>query len=105
MSSDLYLRPLGRITKPPGLINAAPDKVVRLSDREDVVFAALELIQRHGDGWSDRRVVSPEDVRALIAQPGPQGARCKALMARLSSPRGPVAGLTLDRPRIMGIVN
>jgi dihydropteroate synthase len=105
MSSDLYLRPLGRITRPPGLINAAPDKVVRLSDREDVVFAALELIQRHGDGWSDRRVVSPEDMRALIAQPGPQGARCKALMARLSAPRGPVAGLMLDRPRIMGIVN
>ena len=52
MSSDLYLRPLGRITRPPGLINAAPDKVVRLAEREDVVFAALELIQRHGDGWS-----------------------------------------------------
>jgi dihydropteroate synthase len=105
MSSDIYLRPLGRITKPPGLINAAPDKVVRLSDREDVVFAALELIQRHGDGWSDRRVVSPEDARALMAQPGPLGARCKTLMARLAAPRGPIAGLALDKPRIMGIVN
>ena len=105
MSSDIYLRPLGRITKPPGLINAAPEKVVRLADREDVVFAALELIQRHGDGWSDRRVVSPEDMRALTAQPGPPAARCKALMARLASPRGPIAGLALDKPRIMGIVN
>lgn len=105
MSSDIYLRPLGRITKPPGLINAAPDKVVRLSDLEDVVFAALEFIQRHGDGWSDRRVVSPEDARALMAQPGPLGAHCKALMARLALPRGPIAGLALDRPRIMGIVN
>jgi dihydropteroate synthase len=105
MSSDIYLRPLGRITKPPGLINAAPEKVVRLAEREDVVFAALELIQRHGDGWSDRRVVSPEDVRALMAQPGPLGARCKALMARLAAPRGPIAGLALDKPRIMGIVN
>jgi dihydropteroate synthase len=91
MSSDIYLRPLGRITKPPGLINAAPEKVVRLAEREDVVFAALELIQRHGDGWSDRRVVSPEDARAL--------------MARLAAPRGPIAGLALDKPRIMGIVN
>jgi dihydropteroate synthase len=105
MSSDIYLRPLGRITKPPGLINAAPEKVVRLAEREDVVFAALELIQRHGDGWSDRRVVSPEDARALMAQPGPLGARCKTLMARLAAPRGPIAGLALDKPRIMGIVN
>ncbi len=105
MSSDIYLRPLGRITKPPGLINAAPEKVVRLAEREDVVFAALELIQRHGDGWSDRRVVSPEDARALMAQPGPLGARCKVLMARLAAPRGPIAGLALDKPRIMGIVN
>src|SRR5688572_24947205 len=105
MSSDIYLRPLGRITKPPGLINAAPEKVVRLAEREDVVFAALELIQRHGDGWSDRRVVSPEDARALMAQPGPLGARCKTLMARLAAPRGPIAGLALDKPRIMGIIN
>ena len=105
MSSDIYLRPLGRVTKPPGLINAAPDKVLRISEREDVVFAALELIQRHGDGWSDRRVLSPEDARTLAAQAGPQGARCKSMLARLASPRGPVAGLMLDRPRIMGIVN
>jgi dihydropteroate synthase len=44
-------------------------------------------------------------MRALVAQPGPLAARCKALMARLAAPRGPIAGLTLDRPRIMGIVN
>ena len=105
MGGGVYLRPLGRVTRPPGHINAAPDKVLRLSGREDVVFSALELIQRHGEGWSDRRVLSFEEARGLSAQPGPLGQQCKATLARLATTRGPIAGLNLDRPRIMGIVN
>ena len=105
MSGGVYLRPLGRVTRPPGHINAAPDKVLRLSGREDVVFSALELIQRHGEGWSDRRVLSIEEARSFAAQPGSAGAQCKAILGRLATTRGPIAGLNLDRPRIMGIVN
>jgi dihydropteroate synthase len=105
MGGGVYLRPLGRVTRPPGHINAAPDKVLRLSGREDVVFSALELIQRHGEGWSDRRVLSFEEARSLAAQPSPLGQQCKATLARLATTRGPIAGLNLDRPRIMGIVN
>lgn len=102
---SVYLRPLGRVTRPPGRIHAAPDKVLRLSGREDVVFAALEVIQR-GEGWSDRRVLSLEDARAfLAAQSGPIAHRCKTILAHLASVRAPVAGLSLDRPRIMGVVN
>jgi len=105
MSGGVYLRPLGRVTRPPGHINAAPDKVVRLFARDDVVFCALELIQRHGEGWSDRRVLSLEDVRGFAAQAGSAGQQCKAILTRLAAARAPIAGLNLDRPRIMGIVN
>lgn len=105
MTGSIYLRPLGRVTRPPGRIHAAPDRVLRLSDREDVVFAALEVIQR-GEGWSDRRVLSIEDARAFLAgQSGQIAHRCKTILAHLASARAPVAGLNLDRPRIMGIVN
>lgn len=105
MSGGVYLRPLGRITRPPGQINAAPDKVLRLGAREDVVFSALELIQRHGEGWSDRRVVSLEEARGIAAQPSAIGQRCRTILSRLGAARGPVAGLGLERPRIMGIIN
>lgn len=105
MSGGTYLRPLGRITRPPGQINAAPDKVLRLFGREDVVFSALELIQRHGQAWTDRRVLSIAETHSLAMQSGPPGPQCKASLTRLSSPRRPIAGLSLDRPRIMGIVN
>jgi dihydropteroate synthase len=70
-----------------------------------VVFAALELIQR-GKGWSDRRVLPLEDVKAVLAeQPGPIAHRCKAVLAQLAAARAPIAGLSLERTRIMGIVN
>jgi dihydropteroate synthase len=104
-TEQIYLRPAGRITQPPGRINVAPDEVLRLFDRDDAVFAALEVIQR-GKGWSDRRLLAMEDARAfLAAQSGPISHRCKTIMDRLTSPRRPVAGLSFDRPRIMGVVN
>lgn len=105
MSGSVYLRPLGRVTSPPGRINAAPDRVLRLANRDDVVFAALEITQR-GPGWSDRRVLSLEDVAEFVAgQPAPVVRRCNSILKNLAAPRGVIAGLSLDRPRIMGIVN
>ena len=100
-----YLRPLGRLTRPPGLINAAPDRMVRIGGRADTVFSAFELIERHASGWIDRRVVSVDEARQLMAMPGPLGSRLKATMAHFTAPRSAIANLPLDRPRIMGIVN
>ncbi|MFV0295587.1 MAG: dihydropteroate synthase [Hyphomicrobiaceae bacterium] len=105
MSTRTYLRPVGRLVHPPGRINAAPDKVIRIGDREDLVFAALELIQRHGDGSIDRRIISPPDARNAIARGGPAAATLKHTLDRLTLPRTSIAGLPTDRPRIMGIVN
>jgi dihydropteroate synthase len=105
MSGNIYLRPVGRITSPPGRINAAPDKVVRLGERDDVVFAGLELIQRHAPGLFDRRALTVEEALRVAREPGETGQRCKTLLERFAAARGPIAGIKLDRPRIMGIVN
>ncbi len=100
-----YLRPLGRLTRPPGLINAAPDRMVRIGGRADTVFSAFELIERHASGWIDRRVVSVDEARQLMAMPSTMGTRLKTAMAHFMAPRSAIANLPLDRPRIMGIVN
>lgn len=105
MSSTAYLRPIGRMTLAPSRINAPPDKVVRIGQRDDVVFSALELIQRHADGWSDRRILSVDEARQLLSAGGSSTERLKTIASRFAAPRGSIAGLPLDRPRIMGIVN
>ncbi len=54
----------------------------------------------------DRRIESAMvERRALVALPGPLGVRARTLLARITAPRPPFAGVPLDRPRIMGIVN
>ena len=105
MSTAIYVRPVGRLTRPPARINASPDKVVRIAEREDLVFTALELIHRHADGWSDRRVISVDEARNMIAQQNPATDALLQASDRFAAPRGPLANLPLDRPRIMGIVN
>jgi dihydropteroate synthase len=105
MITRSYIRPVGRLTRPPGRINATPDKVVRIGEREDLVFAALELLHRHSDGSVDRRIVTPAEARHEIARGGTVGEHLKGALAGFAAPRAPVAGLSLDRPRLMGIVN
>ncbi|MEZ5853584.1 MAG: dihydropteroate synthase [Hyphomicrobiaceae bacterium] len=100
-----YLRPIGRITNPPGRVNTTPDKVIRIADREDLVFSALELLQRHPDGSVDRRIVTPQEARNEISRGGHMGEQIKTALAGFAHPRPSLAGLSLDRPRIMGIVN
>ena len=105
MTTNIYLRPVGRLTRPPGRINAHPDKLLRIGGTDDVAFSAFELIERHAVGWTGRRVVSIDEARQLAAQPGAAGERTKTLLSRMIEPRGALAHLRLDRPRIMGIVN
>src|SRR5690606_19728112 len=70
VTTATYLRPVGRLPQTRGRGTALPDKVVRISEREDVCFTALELIQRHGDGWADRRLISIDEARALVSHGG-----------------------------------
>jgi dihydropteroate synthase len=77
----------------------APAAGLEVAGRKDLSFAAAERIERTG-GSIQRRVVSAAELFASA------GADAEAqLLRRLRQPRPPVAGLELDRPRIMGVVN
>jgi dihydropteroate synthase len=59
--------------------------------------ALLELIQRRSDGPIERRHITVQEAQA--------DTKIAALLAPLTAPRPALAGLALDRPRLMGIVN
>jgi dihydropteroate synthase len=92
-----YIRPIASMPpSAPGRAGEAAAIVV--AGREDLPFAAAEVIERDG-GRVSRRIASAAEV--LSGQMG----GLTALLENLSSPRAAIAGLALDRPRIMGIVN
>ena len=74
------------------------DAALRLAGRSAPLFGSAEIIARDATGTT-RRLVSAAELRA---DPDP---RLAELLARLEGPRAPIAGVTFDRPRIMGIVN
>jgi dihydropteroate synthase len=69
-------------------------------------FAMVELLAAER---SDRLVAALDDIAAVRRWSGARGgalsARVEEQLARLTAPRVPWAGLPLDRPLIMGIVN
>jgi dihydropteroate synthase len=77
-------------------VGAGPSALA-VAGRSDLRFAAFELIERDGDEVR-RRVVSAEEFRASQLAP-------PELLERVGRPRDPIAGLGLDRPLIMGVVN
>jgi len=95
MASRLYIRPMARIGPQPR--HGARVPVLGVGGRSDVLFAAVELIDR--DTGKAARNVRP--CNRLQAPP----AELPSLIERIERPRAPIAGLTLDRPRLMGIVN
>jgi dihydropteroate synthase len=67
-----------------------------------LAFGAVELISRDGDA----RDVTVLDLPGWRAQLGRhEAAAMERYLADLAQPRAPFAGLTLDRPRVMGVVN
>src|SRR5262245_28502385 len=96
MTARRYIRPLGRLATPAVGGVQAPGFAV--AGRHDLVFAAAELIERDGETIRRRRVSAAD----LTQSPDPAPA---ALLQRLQAPRAEIAGLALDRPRIMGVVN
>ena len=94
MTARLYIRPVGLLPSVPG---ARGGPGLALAGRDDLSFAAAEIIERDG-GVVRRRLVPAGEVAQA-------GARVLELLQQLQRPRAPIAGLTLDRPRIMGVVN
>jgi dihydropteroate synthase len=87
-----YLRPLGLAYGPDAARAVERGGAGRLGGSGWISFNAAEVIRRTGEGIS-RDVVAFGDLRH------------DAALASIEVEREPVAGLTLERPLIMGIVN
>ena len=95
MPKGIYARPVGRIE--PSVRGSTMPALTLAGQAAAPGFAAIELIWRD-EGETRRRLVRPDEVPAL--DPVEQ-----ALLRRMCEGRADVAGLALDRPRIMGVVN
>jgi len=92
------LRPEGLIASP-AAARAVEAGAALLMAGGPIAFTACEIVAEAG------RVVLPiAEARAWAAKAG-LGDETAAAIARVTASRPPFAGLTLDRPRIMGVVN
>jgi dihydropteroate synthase len=99
VTASLYIRPVGRIASPAGDGEREQAFAVAVAGRDDLRFAVAEVIERDG-GSVRRRVLRPGELLDSSAE-----SRLQALVQHLSQPRAAIAGLTLDRPRLMGVIN
>ena len=99
MTACLYIRPVGRIAPPAGEGEREQAFAIAAAGRDDLRFAGAEVIERDG-GSVRRRFMSAGELLDSSAE-----SRLQTLVQRLSQPRSAIAGLTLDRPRLMGVVN
>ncbi len=88
--AGLYLRPLG--------IGPAADCGMVLAGGP-LGFSLCEVIRRNAVREVSREIVT---VPGLAAQLDTAG---ETRLARLSAPRPPIAGVSLDRPRVMAVIN
>ena len=70
-----------------------------------VAFAALEIAERDGASIERRLLPLAEARRWIERQPPARRDMATAILARLAADRPPFAGLALDRPRLMGVIN
>lgn len=105
MSSQIdqrtYVRPTALLTPS---VHTPRDGAICIAGRTDLVATTAELIRRTvgaPHNQAQARYLTASELRADAA-----GDRAvAALLARHEAPRPALAGLTLDRPRLMGIVN
>jgi dihydropteroate synthase len=93
VASRIYLEPTARLRPAPG--TAVP--VLTVAGVSELAFAAVVRIERDGSDVR-RRLELAGEVRADRGIPA-------ELIERLTRPRAAIAGLALDRPRLMGIIN
>ena len=105
MITRSYLRPIGRIARPPARAAAEPDEAVWIGGNERLAFAALELIERTTDLTTESRVISVLDAWSEIAAGCARATDLQAALDGFAAPRAEIAGLAFDRPRLMGIIN
>ena len=95
--AKLYLRPIGFLYGPTAAAAVAEGVALPLAGGS-IAFTAAELIGGGARPSKPRLVPVPELLASADADLG-------SLIGRVTAPRLPFAGLSLDRPLIMGIVN
>jgi dihydropteroate synthase len=102
MTGQLTLRPLG--LRGPAEIDTTVETLSPLAGGA-LRFSHCEAIWRRG-GSVHRAVLPLAEAPGWAETQAPgQGEEAEALLRRLAAARAPLAGLSLDRPRIMGILN
>jgi len=106
MQSDFYLKPTGILCRHAAQRGVA-DGIARPLAGGALAFTAVELIRR---GAGDRRetvTLSIADLRScrLRAEDTSRSESIEKALSIIAAPRAEFAGLTLDRPRLMGVVN
>ena len=102
--SELYLRPTGLMTGAAAANACAAGLAARLAGGP-VAFSAAEVVRRKGAA-RDIEVCGLDALRSCRLRDDVE--RSAAIEERLqiaTASRPPFAGLTIDRPRLMGVVN
>ncbi|MFN3745213.1 MAG: dihydropteroate synthase [Hyphomicrobiaceae bacterium] len=100
MSLRHYLRPSALLEMPAAAVPQG-HQAIHVAGSPHLAAAAAELISRDGTARAEAQHLTAPEVRARAAS----DAAIARLLARHEAPRPPLAGLLLDRPRLMGIVN
>jgi dihydropteroate synthase len=96
----LYIRPDGRLFADVSRTDIGPQRSFIVAGRNKLQYAAAELIERNGGAVNRRLARADELAASVVTDPALQ-----VLLQRMNQARAPVAGLALDRPLVMGIVN
>src|SRR5690349_21110418 len=101
MTPRTYLRPTNIATA----ADASPDEAILLAGRKDLACATVQMISRAGSTRDTSHALSAAMLKTSAAGRTVEAAVIAGILERLESPRPALAHLSLDRPRIMGIVN
>jgi dihydropteroate synthase len=88
-----YLRPLGLLWGPDARRAVAAGIAGRLGGSEFIAYGMAEIAERNGETIRRQTISYAE------------AAEFEAIRRRIETPRGKLAGIGLERPRLMGIVN
>ncbi len=102
--ATLYLRPLGLLEGATAAVACAAGQALPLAGGP-LAFTHCDVLARKPDGIA--AAVAPlAELRSWARRQGDETeAAVNNLLSRIASPRSTFAGLSLDRPRLMGIVN
>ena len=103
-SDRLYLRPVG-LLRGDAAVRALDGGQARRLAGGVVAFSACEAVTRSADGATIAWVPVAELDRWQDSLDAASRARVVLVIERLTSPRAPLAGVALDSPQLMGVVN